>query len=720
MRNSKQISRGMMASSAFAALAFAGMPAIALAQEAADERGGGIAEIVVTAQKRSQNVQDVPVAISVATEEDIDRLQVTNIASLQYATPSLVVAGSDATRQRFGIRGVSDQSRNAGVDNRIGVYVDGVWVGRSAASNQEAMDVQSIEILRGPQGTLFGKNTVAGAINITSKKPELGSFGGSLEGETGNYGLLRIKGAVNLGVSEDVALRVSGGYTFRDGFTRNTFNNLDYEGKDDYGFRGQFLYDSGSTKIYIAADTTKQKSRALSSGERAPDAAAPNPREIRVNLPQDLTIKYDGVSGQIDHEFGNGGTLTSISAYRTSAYAGSSDEDFSPANFARTIAFGESTKHFSQELRYASDTSGALDYVVGLYYLDQKLKSNGAAEAFAPAINPRFPAIFVGVSQSAVVNSQSVAGFLHANYRFTDALQLTVGARLNHEKKDIDFSIRDNSTLFTTGALKDKLSTTDFSPTASLNYTFNDDVLGYVRYSRGYKSGGWNADFVRSVSDIKFGDESVDAYEVGLKAMLFDRKLRLNAAAYISKHSNYQVFAFIQLSNGGTALNVTNAGKLSSKGFEIETELAPTSWLSLHANYGYNDASFDSFKNGGGPGVDFDGHRPAEAPKHNLNLGIATDFDLGIAHLKLQGDYNYRSSFYSNPDNLAINLNSSLESINLRAGLDFGKVSVFGWMRNAANDTTQIYNGRSFLAFPRVKYNDPRTYGVTLRVLFGD
>lgn len=720
MRSSTQASRRLMLGSAFSVLALASMPTAALAQEAADESEGGIAEIVVTAQKRSENIQSVPIAISVATGEDIERLQVTNISSLQYATPSLVVAGSDPTRQRFGIRGVSDQSRNAGVDNRIGVYVDGVWVGRSAASNQDAMDVQSVEILRGPQGTLFGKNTVAGAINITSKKPEPGRFGGMLEGEAGIYGLLRARGAINLGLGDTAALRVSGSYTFRDGFTRNTFNNLDYDNRNDYGLRGQFLWDGGSTKIYIAADTAKQKSRALVSGERAPDPLAPKPREVRLNLPQDLAIKYDGISGQVDHEFGNGGTLTSISAYRTSDYAGSSDEDFSPASFARTIAFGENTKHFSQELRYASDTSGALNYIVGLYFLDQKLKSNGAAEAFAPAINPAFPAVFVGVNQSAVVNSQSYAAFLNANYRFSDALALTVGARLNHEKKDISFAIRDTSTLFTTGSLNDKLSNTDFSPTVSLNYTFDRDTMAYVRYSKGYKSGGWNADFVRSVADVKFGDESVDAYEIGFKSMFFDRKLRFNAAAYLSKHNNYQVFAFVQLSNGGTALNVTNAGKLTSKGFEIETEFAPLKWLTFHANYGYNDASFDSFKNGGGPGINFDGNRPAEAPKHNLNLGIATDFDLGFAQLKIQGDYNYRSSFFSNPDNLPINLNSSLESINLRAGLDFGKVSIFGWMRNAADDTTQIYNGRSFLGFPRVRYNDPRTYGATLKIVFGD
>ena len=720
MKQPITISQRLLLGSGLMAIAAGVMPAAAHAQDAAEEAEGRISEIVVTAQKRNENVQDVPIAITVATADDLDRLQVTNIASLQYSTPSLVVAGSDVTRQRFGIRGVSDVSRNAGVDNRIGVYVDGVWVGRSAASNQETLDVQSIEVLRGPQGTLFGKNTVAGAININSQQPEIGKFGGTVEGEVGNYDLRRIKAAVNLGVSDNVAIRFTGGYINRDGFTQNIFNGLDYENRDDFGLRGQFLYDSGTTRIYIAADITEQKSRALSSGERAPDPLAPDPREISLNLPQDLTIKYDGVSAQVDHEFGNGGTLTSISAYRTSDYAGSSDEDFSPANFARTIGFAESTEHFSQEIRYASDTSGDFDYVVGLYYLDQNLASSGSAEAFAPALNPRAPAVFVGVAQDAVVNSQLYAAFVNANYRFTDRLELSVGARINHEEKEIDFTIADRTGLFTNGSLQDDLSVTDFSPTASLNFNINDDVLTYARYSRGFKSGGWNADFVRSVNDIRFNDESVDAFEIGVKSTLFDRRLRFNAAAYVSKHSDYQVFAFVQLSNGGTALNVTNAGELTSKGFEIEAELAPVDWLSLTANYGYNDASFDSFKNGGGPGVDFDGNRPAEAPKHNLNLGIATDFDLGFARLKVQGDYNFRSQFFSNSDNLPINLNSSLETLNLRAGLEFGNVSVFGWMRNATDETTQIFNGRSFLAFPRVRYNDPQTYGVTLRVNFGD
>lgn len=691
----------------------------ATAQETDDTAELGLDVVVVTAQKREQNVQNVPVAVSVTTGEDLDRLQVSNVESLQYSTPSLVVAGTDPTRQRFGIRGISDQSRNAGFDNRIGVYVDGVWVGRSAASNQAALDVASIEILRGPQGTLFGKNTVAGAINIITAKPEFGTSG-YLEAEYGNYENRRVKGMVNLAASENVAFRVSYMYREREGFVENISNGLDYDNRDEYGLRGQMLYEAGNTSLYIAADTMQFEGRSTAGGVRIDDPLAPDPFQIAINEEQNVEISYDGLSAQIDHEFGNGGALTSITAYRTSRYDAESDEDFTPFDYATTKPIFEDTSHFSQEIRYASDDSGQFDYVVGLFYLDQDIEGAGAAKAFAPVINPAAPPVFVGVSQDATVESQSYAIFLHTNYDITDRLELTSGARLNQEDKSVDFSITDTSGLFTNGALKDSRSSTDFSPTVSLNYDFTDDVMGYARYSRGYKSGGWNTDFVASVNDIAFDDESVDAYEVGFKSLLFDRRLRLNLAAYISKHSDFQVFSFTQLSTGGTALRATNAGEVTSKGIELEADFQPVDWLNLFANYGYNDAEFDSFANGGGPGVDFDGNRPAEAPEHNLNLGVATDFDLGFANLMIQGDYNYRSSFFSNPDNLPLNENASLEQVNLRAGLDFGNVSVFGWMRNALDEETQIYNGRSFLGVPRGRYNDPQTYGVAVKYTFGE
>lgn len=686
------------------------------AQEAAAE--GGLEDIVVTAQKRTQNVQDVPVAVSVTSGADIERLQVSSVESLQYSTPSLVVSGGDPSRKRFGIRGISDGSRNTGFDNRIGVYVDGVWVGRSAASNQAVLDLTSIEVLRGPQGTLFGKNTVAGAINITTVRPDEG-VSGYLEGELGNYDHRQIRGSLNLGFNEQAAIRVSGSYLNRDGFTKNLYNGLDYDNRDDYNLRGQFQYKANDTTIYIVADTAKMKSRATAGGERLPDPLAPLPRQISHDELQNYIIDYSGVSGQVDHVFGNGGTLTSITAYRTSKLDGSADEDFSPAKVAATNIAIEDTSHFSQELRYASNSDGAFDYLIGLYFLDQKIEGAGGAFAFAKALNPAAPAIYVNARHDSIVDATTYAAFVHANYRPTEKLELTFGARLTQDDKAIDYKITDQSGLFTNGALKDKRSRTDFSPTVSVNYKASEDVMAYARYARGFKSGGWNADFVRSIADMDFDDESVDAFELGLKSEMLDKRLRLNLAAYLSKHKNYQVFSFVQLANGGTALNVSNAGKLTSKGFEVEAEAAPTNWLTLYANYGYNDSTFDSFLNGGGPGVNFDGNRAADAPKHNLSLGASTKFNLGFANLIMQGDYTYRSSFFSNPDNLAVNRNNALDLVNLRAGLEMGNVSLFGWVRNAFNVTETIYNSRSFLALPRVEYNDPRTYGLTLKVKFG-
>lgn len=718
MQNRRLKGQLLRFSSVFPLVAGAMLSQPALAQEAEEDAESAGNVIIVTAQKRAQDVQDVPLAISVTTGEDLERLQVQNIDNLQYSTPSLVVAGADPTRKSFGIRGISDRSRNAGFDNRIGVYVDGVWVGRSAASNQGVLDVASIEILRGPQGTLFGKNTVAGAINIITERPEDGYFG-YVEGELGNYDLQRIRGTLNLGFSDAAAARVSGAYTKRDGFTQNISNGLDYDNRDEYNLRGQLQFETGSTTIYIAGDTSSYDFRATAGGERIGDPLAPADRVIAIDDEQNVEIEYSGISAQIDHEFGNGGTLTSISAFRTSDFFASSDEDYTPLTLAGTSRVEEDTEHFSQEIRYASPDNGTFDYVLGLFYLDQEIDGGGSAFVFAQAINPAAPPVFVNVDQDAIVTSRTFAAFAHANYRFSEQLQLTFGARLTHEEKDIDFTISDTSGLFTNGTLVDDRSATDFSPTVSLNYFASDDVMIYGRYARGFKSGGWNADFVPSISDIEFEDESVDAFEIGLKSLLFDGRLRFNAAAYLSKHSDFQVFSFRQLSNGGTALSATNAGELTSKGFEIEADLDAADWLDIFVNYGFNDATFDSFANGGGPGVDFDGNRPSEAPKHNLNIGFATNFDLGFASLIAQADYNYRDSFFSNPNNDPVNLNAALETVNLRAGLDFGNVTVFGWMRNAFDTTEQIFNSRSFLGIPRAQFNDPQTYGVTVKVEFG-
>ena len=244
-------------------------------------------------------------------------------------------------------------------------------------------------------------------------------------------------------------------------------------------------------------------------------------------------------------------------------------------------------------------------------------------------------------------------------------------------------------------------------------------MLVYAKYARGFKSGGYNADFVSSLDIIAFDDESVDSYEAGLKSQLFDGRLRFNVAAYVSKHKDFQVFSFTALPNGGTALTVTNAGEVTSAGVEVDMLAAVTQWANFRVTYGYNDASFDSFKDGGGVGVDFDGNKLSEAPEHNLGLGADLHWNVGIGELVAQADYNYRSSYYSNPNNLPANLNGSLALLGLRVGVEADRWSFFLWSKNAGDVSKQVYNSVSFLGVPRVTYSEPRTYGATLKYRFG-
>lgn len=692
--------------------------AVASAQEAAEEGGGGLAEIVVTAQKRSQNLQEVPIAITAVNEADIARLNATDLKDLQLATPSLVIAGNNATQLSFGIRGIADRSRNAGYDNRVGVYVDGVWVGRSAASNQSALDVASVEILRGPQGTLFGKNTVAGAINITTRRPEQ-DFAAFIETEIGNYDLRRVRATANAPFGGGAAAKVTAALTRRDGFTTNVFNGLGYDEKDDFAIRGQVLLPLGeSTELYLSGDHFESDFRGL-SGERVADAAAPRIHQVSMDGLQDYKIHLQGGSAQLAHEFGDGHMLTSISAYRRElSELADFDEDFTsaPVGFSTQRQL---SRHFSQELRLSSPSGKRFDYVLGLYYLDQKIDGHGDARVLARALNPALPATFVSAVHDEVVNGSSFAAFAHGSFRLIDRLQLTAGIRYTHEKKAIDYDIADTSGLFTTGSANLQRSTDDFSPTASLNWFVNDDVMAYIKYAKGFKSGGYNADLIRVLSGLPFGDEKVDSFEAGLKTTLFDDHVRFNLAAYQAKYDDFQVFSFVQLPTGGTVLTATNAGKVTTRGVEIDMQAQATDWLTLFAAYGYNDAKFDSFKDGGGAGIDFDGNRPSESPKHMLNLGAEFRWHAGPGDFVAQFDYSYRSSYFSNPDNRPVNLNQSLELVNLRAGYDADRWSLFIWSKNLLDIEQQIYNTRSFLGVGRASFTDPQTYGVTLKVKFG-
>lgn len=678
-------------------------------------------EVVVTAQKREQSVQDVPIAISAFNESDLERLNAADLSDLQYSTPNLTISSNTKVTPRVGMRGISDFSRNPGYDNRVSVYIDGMYAGRSAASNQSTLDIERIEVLRGPQGTLFGKNTVAGAISLTSRKPAE-EFAASIKAELGNYSSRSVTGMLNGTLIEDTLLaKIMVNDHQKDGYKTNVATGADLSGTDKQSARLQLRWLLDQGEVNFSVDKTKDSSDGIDA-ERIVDQAAPGPYTISADAPNHQDIETEGVALNIDYSFDNEFTVTSITGYRQTEFSSVLDEDYSTLDVARSLV-NEDSDHFSQEFRLASPVNDDYDYVLGLYYFDQSNQASASASGgvFFPTYNATTnpnPSVEI----PAKVDVTSFAVFFHGNYRFNEQLELTGGLRYTYEEKELDYSISDTTFLFTNGSLKDQRDAEDLSPKIGLNYYFNDDVLFYGGYSKAFKSGGWNVDFISTFDQISFDDEQVDAYELGMKSTLLDGRLRVNTALYQANYSDFQVFQFVPVATGGTILSITNAAEVTAKGLEVDVNWAATEHVTLWAGYGYSDSSFDRFRDGGGVGVDYDGNKTPDAPARSYSLGLQFSYPLGdIGELSASADYSYRGAFYSNPNNLSVNRIEDYEQFNARIGVDSADDtwSVFLWGKNLADTAAMTERSVSFLGVQRAAYLEPRSYGVTAKYRFG-
>lgn len=676
-------------------------------------------EVIVTAQKRDQSSQDVPIAITAVSSEDMERIGATELKDVQFSTPNLTIVGSNPVQQSFGIRGIADRGRNPGYDQRLGVYVDGVWVGKGTSSNQSALDVASVEVLRGPQGTLFGKNTVAGAININTKRPS-DEFAGSVSVDAGNYDYSNITAAINVPFSDSVKGKLSLNKIDRDGYVDNLFDG----GKQDVfndlnstAARAQLLWDaSDKTEVYFTAD--HYESDFNNVGEvliPAASPAAPDPYEVYLDSAYNFEVKgVGGISATIDHSMENGFDFTSITSYRYEEWNYDDiDEDFGPTPFAYSDRW-EKAHHTSQEFRLASPAEDKFNYVLGLYYLNQNIQGLGGADLLPPLFN---------VLWEAEVDIESMAAFVHANYQLTETLQLTAGLRYTEETKDIDYVITDTTPYFTNGAFKGDRKSTDTSPKISLNWFASEDIMVYGGYSKGFKSGGYNADWISTMDALEFDDEKVDAYELGIKTTLLDGRLRINAAVFDSNHTDYQVQSMAPVPGGGSILKITNAGEITSQGFEMDFAFLASEWFRVWGSYGYTDAEFDEFDGCVVNGVvtSCKGNRPQEAPKVNYNFGAEATTPMGEGELFANTQYFWRDEMYSNANNEDAMYNPEYHELSGRIGWrsNSDEWTVSLWGKNLTDEVAQIYNRESFLNAPVSTYNVPRTYGVSVKWNFG-
>ncbi|MBN7797612.1 TonB-dependent receptor [Parahaliea mediterranea] len=741
-------------------------------------RQGLIEEVIVTAQKRSESLEDVPISIAVMSSEAMDKTGVRQMREVAEFVPNVSLTAGNDTNTAVRIRGVGANTRNIGFDTRVGMYLDGVYLGQSPAQNLDILDLERVEIARGPQGTLFGKNTVAGAINMITNKPDR-SFMADVRGEYGNLDSYRISAIVNAPLTESIAARLSVSDNHRDGFIKNITTGTEFNERDGTSYRGQLRYQGDRIDVNLAADYLESERVSFFgepqtdwSGRVYPDPLAPGRNRISNNIDNHEEREVWGVSATADIDLGDNYSLRSITAYRDTDARRIQDSDQS-ANDILRLDYPDQYEQWSQEIQFISPEGERLQYIAGLYLYDQVAISERSPSlgsqtdvlfnALGVPLAP-FRDLFTGarLSTHGKVDTESWALFVNGTYELGDRLTLGFGARYTEEKKSVDytmlgdvvyilgsipvslsevFGIAEGPIIdgYSTAVYKDEKSYDDFSPTLSLSYAISDTVNIYARYSSAFKSGGFNVDFVPQQvldSGLDFDTETVDAYEIGLKGTALDNTLRFALAGFQMDFDDYQLNQFVKLGSNLSAITIRNAAKVQSRGFEAEATWYPSAALMLQGSLGYNDAEFDEFpgggtsRNPGGLGADLSGNKLPLAPEWSAAFAAQYNHPLPAwnAEFVTRVDWTYTEGHYTTEDNVKVaspgsgipfGYVESYDIFNARIGVEAaGQWSVYLWARNLLDeeytDNSQSDFFGTIVDFP----GDPRTYGIELAYTF--
>ena len=671
--------------------------------------------LMVTAQRRAQNIQDVPISIAAFDEDRINVLGATDLGELSFATPNFNIQNNGSS-----VRGVFSQSRNIGSDARLAVYIDGVYQGRAYAGNQDLQGIERVEILKGPQGTLYGRNSSIGALNVTTRAPG-DEYAAEFLAEAGNYEFFRVLGRVDLPLAEDVAsLALSLAHTGRDGFVENLTLDKDVDTLDRTSARAALrLTPNDSLEIRLSGDflSTDERNSAFIATAGPGFDAAPGIREVAHDADTNRSRDIWGVSGTIDYRFADDHVLTSITAYRDAEFDNNlNEEDFSPA-FVSVSNFDESSEQFTQELRIASPQDGRLNYVAGVFFLDQQLETQRNA-----ATGPAFPLGAGEVATPGSLDLQSIALFADATFAVTDQIELNAGVRWTREEQEFDYAVNDTTGLFlNVDNFRDERTDTDVSPKFGATYKPTENIMLYATYAQAFASGGYNADFLRTLEQIEFDSEKARNIETGFKTVFADRRVLFNAAYFNTSFDDFQVFRFVETINAGTIALLTNAGEVTTQGVEAEFVVNPIDALTLTASGAYTDAVYDSFPDAGGLGIDFDGNRLDRAPEFEFYVSAAYEALLANgASLTLFGDFSYTDGYFVNPDNAPANFvdGFGVASARLSYRDPTERYELSFWVQNLADNDALTLQNRSFLGVPRAIYLDPRTWGARLIARF--
>lgn len=696
---------------------------------AAEPATGQLEEIIVTAELRSENLQTTPISVSAFTADDLVNRGIVELSGIAVRTPGFVFDALDQSEPNVFIRGIGNQNADtAANESPVAIYLDDVYIGRSGASVFDLFDIERVEVLRGPQGTLYGRNASGGVVHIVTKKPE-DVFGGTIRAEIGDYNMRNIAAAVTGPVTDNLSFRIAGSSRDRDGYIFNKATGNDVGGEDSTYLKAALRFEpTENLEINLSADNVRERGTTAAhdtvyTTPAALAVAQSDPRPRIVNADTDPIRERDisGILLRVGYDW-SWATLTSITAYRELEseydfyFAGNPKTDDTIESFNINL---EDSDQFSQEFRLGGSTD-RLDWILGLYYFESDVDHT---ETFVQHFNGLYKAQGLPPSRWAQGNGkhertanatlESKAVFGQATYRITDTLAATFGIRYTTDERSMagGTQILEGTNPVASGG-KSFYSTVEddwdaTTPRFGLEYHHSDSLFLYGTYTRGFKSGVFNAVApTQREFEAPLKPEWVDNYEVGAKTEWLDNRLRFNVAVF------YMEFQDLQISTLIPAVQIVfDNADAEIKGYELEFVAMPVEGLKIEANYSYLDTEITKGKN--------KGKVLPRAPEDKINASVAYTMQFGGWDITPRLDWSYQSMFYHEPDNRVSEIQRSYQMLD--ASVDFAPADkdwrITLWGKNLDDELV----ARSMVSVPAagqnfVSYADPRTYGLTFTV----
>jgi iron complex outermembrane receptor protein len=706
-------------------------------------------EIVVTANRRAENLQDVPVAVSALSENAIEKAGIRDITDIATRVPGLTFASFSAGQNVVALRGASSNDDGAGTDNSVAVFIDDIYLGRASNINPELFDLQGIEVLRGPQGTLYGKNTIGGAIVIKSTRPNTEEFEGKLKLGIGNYSRQEASLLLTGPLSDQWAGKISITHRSRDGWVNNVYLNKKQKDDNAQGVRGQLLFSGDQFEALLSADASTLDVEDMgripvNTGDPLdPGFWAANVPGSWAELcagkgpkcsagPVDGFTEKDawGVSAKLTWEF-ESGDFTSITAYRENEVNWSMDSTGTPQNgfSAGTDLFDfvddrilDTTEQITQEFRWVASVNDNFNYVAGLWLSHEE---TDRTECFDNDSTPSdcIPDADDGATDwyRQVNETTSYAAFGQFDWIFAESWILTMGGRYSYDEKEIDNDTIAGDFVVINQTFSNSVSEnwSAFTPKVSLAYQPTDNVNIYGTISQGFKSGGFAAAPQGEEFTEPLDQEEALNYEFGIKADVTDN-FRLNTAVFFTEYTDLQIQTFGPLNAGASfgTFQTFNAGDAEIFGAEIEATWAITENLTLSGFYGYQDSEFTKTNIPGTAYPDQSGQDMLRTPdeKYNIDMDYIQPLANG-SELALNISYRYTSDQRNELEPYAVQPDFKLVDARATWTNSDGDWEVSAWGKNLTNEEyiTHIYTIASSLV---AVYGDPSMYGLSTTYRF--